>query len=103
MKLIPLNKQSKKEQKKYHTRSRRDWNGLKPAVIGLIAAALLSLSGTVFFPQGFSANVFGTAQFYVSLSIFAVAFILAFKKIHPILIILLSAVIGIAVGLIGTD
>lgn len=30
MKLIPLNKQSKKEQKKYHTRSRRDWNGLKP-------------------------------------------------------------------------
>lgn len=32
-------------------------NGLKPAVVGLIAAALLSLSGTVFFPQGLSANV----------------------------------------------
>ncbi len=30
VKLIPLNKQSKKEQKKYHARSRRDWNGLKP-------------------------------------------------------------------------
>lgn len=30
MKLIPINKQSKKEQKKYHARSRRDWNGLKP-------------------------------------------------------------------------
>ena len=30
MKLIPLNKQSKKVQKKYHARSRRDWNGLKP-------------------------------------------------------------------------
>ena len=30
MKLIPLNKQSKKKQKKYHARSRRDWNGLKP-------------------------------------------------------------------------
>ena len=29
-KLIPLNKQSKKEQKKHHARSRRDWNGLKP-------------------------------------------------------------------------
>lgn len=28
--LIPLNKQSKKEQKKYHARRRRDWNGLKP-------------------------------------------------------------------------
>ena len=30
MKLIPLNKQSKKEQKKYHARRRCDWNGLKP-------------------------------------------------------------------------
>lgn len=30
MKLIPLNKCSKKEQKQYHVRSRRDWNGLQP-------------------------------------------------------------------------
>lgn len=30
MKLVPINKQSKKEQKKYYARSRRDWNGLKP-------------------------------------------------------------------------
>jgi hypothetical protein len=30
MKLVPLNKQSKKAQKKYHARNRRDWNGLKP-------------------------------------------------------------------------
>ena len=30
MKLIPLNKQSKNAQKKYHARSCRDWNGLKP-------------------------------------------------------------------------
>lgn len=77
-------------------------NGLKPAVVGLIAAALLSLSGTVFFPQGLSANVFGAAQFYVSLGIFAVAVVLAFKKLHPILIILLSAVIGVIAGVIGT-
>lgn len=27
---IPLKKQSKKEQKKFHARKRRDWNGLKP-------------------------------------------------------------------------
>ena len=59
-------------------------NGLKPAVVGLIASA------------------FGTAQFYVSLGIFAVAVVLAFKKLHPILIILLSAVIGIIAGVIGT-
>ena len=30
VKLIPLYKQSKKAQKKYHARCRRDWNGLKP-------------------------------------------------------------------------
>ncbi len=77
-------------------------NGLKPAVVGLIAAALLSLSVTVFFPSGLNTAVLGTAQFYVSLGIFAVAVILAFKKIHPILIILLSAVIGVIAGVIGT-
>ena len=76
-------------------------NGLKLAVVGLIAAALLSLSGTVFFPQGLSATVFGTAHFYVSLGIFAVAVVLAFKKLHPILIVLISAIIGIIAGEIG--
>ena len=73
-------------------------NGLKPAVVGLIAAALLSLSQTVFFPAGLSVSVLGTAQFYVSLGIFAAAVVLAFKKLHPILIILLSAVIGVVAG-----
>ena len=73
-------------------------NGLKPAVVGLIAAALLSLSQTVFFPAGWSVSVFGTAQFYVSLGIFTAAIVLAFKKLHPILIILLSAVLGVIVG-----
>lgn len=73
-------------------------NGLKPAVVGLIGAALFSLSQTVFFPTGLSASVFGTAQFYVSLGIFAAAVVLAFKKLHPILIILLSAVIGVTAG-----
>ena len=77
-------------------------NGLRPAVVGLISAALLSLSITVFFPAGLSTAVFGTAQFYVSLGIFAVATVLAFKKINPILIILLSAVIGIIAGFAGT-
>ena len=77
-------------------------NGLKPAVVGLIGAALLSLSVTVFFPAGLNTAVFSTAQFYVSLGIFAVAVVLAFKKLHPILIILLSAVIGVIAGMIGT-
>ena len=30
MKVVPLKKQSKKEQRRFHARLRRDWNGLKP-------------------------------------------------------------------------
>lgn len=30
MKVIPLKKQSKKEQRKFHVRKRRNWNDLKP-------------------------------------------------------------------------
>ncbi len=30
MKVTPLKKQSKKEQRKFYARKRRDWNGLKP-------------------------------------------------------------------------
>ena len=30
MKVTPLKKQSKKEQKKYYARSRRTWEGLRP-------------------------------------------------------------------------
>ena len=30
MKIVPLKKQSKKEQRKYYARLRSDWNGLNP-------------------------------------------------------------------------
>ena len=30
MKVTPLKKKKKKEQRKFHARKRRDWNGLKP-------------------------------------------------------------------------
>ena len=73
-------------------------DGLKPAVVELIAAALLSLAQTVFLPGGFHWEVFLSASFYVSLSIFAGAMVLAFKKLHPIAVIALSAAAGIATG-----
>ena len=72
--------------------------GLKPAVVGLIGGAILSVVVTVFFPAGWTLAVFTTADFYVSAVIFAVMLVLAFKKIHPILLICLSAVLGIAAG-----
>lgn len=72
--------------------------GLKPAVVGMIGSALLSVAGTVFFPAGFSVSVFATPLFYVSLAISALMIVLAVKKVHPILIIALSAVLGIVAG-----
>ena len=73
--------------------------GLKPAVIGLIGSAVVSIGKTVFFPSGITASVFYDKMFYVSIIIFALmAFLTLKKKLHPILIICISAVIGIIAG-----
>ena len=76
-------------------------NGLRPAVIGLIAAAFLSVGKTVFFPDGFQTEVFSGTGFLLSCGIFALCAVLAFKKLHPIAIIALSAVIGIIAGYVS--
>ena len=73
-------------------------SGLKPAVAGMIGAAFISVAGTVLFPAGMSVSVFSSAGFWIFLGLFAVTTVLAFKKVHPIKIILLSAVIGIGAG-----
>ena len=75
--------------------------GLKPAVVGLIANAILGVLMTVFFPAGLFATVFLHIGFYVSVGIFAIMAVLAFKKVHPIVIICLSAVLGIGAGYLG--
>ncbi|MBO5837754.1 MAG: chromate transporter [Oscillospiraceae bacterium] len=72
--------------------------GLKPAVVGLIANAVLGVLMTVFFPADITLAVFTQAEFYIFAGIFAIMLVLAFKKVHPIIIICLSAVLGIAVG-----
>lgn len=73
-------------------------SGMKPAVVGLIAAAVISVGGTVFFPAGISASVFASPAFILSVLIFAAALIMAFRKTHPIVIICISAAVGIAAG-----
>jgi len=90
-------------------------SGLKPAVIGLIGAAIISVGKEVFFPDAskidsvFSAdainkiisvigNSFTSPVFYIQFGIFAVMAVAAFKKLHPILIICISAAVGIATG-----
>ena len=77
--------------------------GLKPTAIGLIASAIISMALTVFLPNGFVIKNFTSAQFYISLAIFAVSlFFVFFKKIKipPVLIICISAILGIAAGYI---
>ena len=75
--------------------------GLKPAAVGLIGGAVLSVMLTVFFPAGLTLATFATASFYINLGIFGAMLVLALKKVHPIIIICASAVIGIIVGYLG--
>lgn len=72
--------------------------GLKPAVVGLIGNAVVNVLMTVFFPAGLSLAVFGMISFYIYAAMFALMLVLAFKKIHPIAIICLSAALGILIG-----
>ena len=75
-------------------------SGLKPAVVGLIGSAFLGMAMTVFVPFGFTLEIFKNISLYVSLAILAISLVLSFKKVHPILIICISAVLGIAAGYI---
>ena len=66
-------------------------SGLKPAVIGMIGTAVLSIGKTVFVQPGllFSAVLFGVMA------------VLVFRKVHPIIIICISATAGILAGILG--
>ena len=75
-------------------------SGLKPATIGLILSAAISIGKTAFIPEGI--EKFDLYQFITCAVIFLVAAILEFrKKLHPILVISVSAVLGIAFGYAG--
>ena len=76
-------------------------SGLKPAVVGLIGGAVLSVGVTAFFPGGVALAAFAAPAFYLAVVISAVMLVLAFKKVHPIVIICLSAVAGIVCGYLG--
>ena len=70
--------------------------GLRPAVIGMIGAAVVSVGRTVFLPDGLAAV--SAYPLICSVVIFALMAFLTHKKLHPIAIILLSALLGIAAG-----
>ena len=74
--------------------------GLKPAVVGLIGAAVLGVAANVFAPAGFAFTIFTELSFYISLAIFVLCLVLVFKKLHPVAVIGISAALGIACGYI---
>lgn len=79
--------------------------GIKPVVVGLILSAVLTVGGKVILPNLNLKNISpeGFSQFnWISLIIIAVFAPLSHikikkKKIHPIFLILLSAVVGIVI------
>lgn len=76
--------------------------GLKSVVVGLIAATVVSIAIEVFFVNGFTASVLTTSTFWFSLVVFAIMlFLLLYKKFSPIIIVVLSATLGIAAGYAG--
>ena len=76
-------------------------SGLKPAVVGLIGNAFLNVFMTVFFPGGVALPAFASVSFYVYAALFGAMLLLAFKKVHPIVIICISAAMGIIIGYLG--
>ena len=66
-------------------------SGLKPAVVGMIGAAVLSVGKTTF-------QFTDIWELVISIGIFLLMIVLAFQKKHPILIVCLSAVFGILFG-----
>ncbi len=76
--------------------------GLKSTVVGLIGATVISIAIEVFFSNGLSTSVLLTSTFWFSLVIFAtMLFLLLYKKYSPILIVVLSATLGIVAGYTG--
>lgn len=75
--------------------------GLKPAVVGLIGNAVVNVLMTIFFPAGLTLAVFSSVSFYCYAAISLGMLVLAFRKVHPIVIICLSAVLGMIIGYLG--
>ena len=74
--------------------------GLRPAAIALIMSAVVSMGSAVFFPEGITLSVFTSYEFITAVIIFSImlTLILCIKKLHPILLICMSAGLGIAAG-----
>ena len=80
--------------------------GLKSTVVGLIAATVLTVGFSVLFPSGFLfrevVSYLSSANFWFILAVFgAMLFLLLYKKMNPILVIVISAALGVVAGYTG--
>ncbi|MBC8536211.1 chromate transporter [Feifania hominis] len=75
--------------------------GLRPTVVGLIGATVLSVAKTVFFTNGVSLPSLLSYGAICGAAIFALMMLLQRRRVHPIAIIALSAGLGIASGYAG--
>ncbi len=73
-------------------------SGLRPCAIALIFSAIISMGSAVFFPAGVALSVFATYEFWASAVICVGMIVLVFRKVHPIAVICISAVLGILAG-----
>jgi chromate transporter len=75
-------------------------SGLKPAVVGLIGSAVITVALAVFRPNGSMLSPQSAALWAI---VVAVLFWVCqkFKKLHPIVIICICAAIGVITGYLG--
>ena len=71
---------------------------LRATVVGLMAGAVWGMLPTVFFHSGIAWEAMLKPEFLCSVAIFVPALVLALKKVSPIIIVVCSAVAGIACG-----
>ncbi len=76
--------------------------GLRPVVVGLIGYTVLSVAKEVFFVGALSLESLRSLRTLCSAVLFAAMLFLCFKKkVHPIIIVLSSAAVGVAAGSLG--
>lgn len=71
-------------------------NGLHPAVVGLIATAVMSIAQSVF--DFSSLQNLLSRETFVSVVLIGIAIYMIYRKYHPIWVICMSAVVGIVTG-----
>ena len=67
-------------------------SGLRPGVVGLLAAAVVTMGKSVFFKAGWVFDL----KLLLAAVIFGITLFLSLRKKHPILLIVLAAALGMA-------